>query len=29
VFVDASTELLEHFNGDAQLGGGGFLHGGC
>jgi hypothetical protein len=29
VFVDAFTELLEHFHGDAQLGGGGFLHGRC
>ncbi len=29
VSVDAFTELLEHFHGGAQLGGGGFLHGRC
>ena len=29
VFVDAFTELLEHFHGGADLGGGGFLHGRC
>jgi hypothetical protein len=29
MFVDAFTELLEHFHGGAQLGGCGFLHGRC
>jgi hypothetical protein len=29
MLVDAFTELLEHFHGGAQLGGGGFLHGRC
>ena len=29
VLVDAFTELLEHFHGGAQLGGGGYLHGCC
>ena len=29
VVVDAFTELLEHFHGDAQLGGVWFLHGRC
>jgi hypothetical protein len=28
VFIDALTELLEHFNGGVYLGGGGCLHGG-
>ena len=28
VFIDAFTELLEHFNGGVYLGGGGCLHGG-
>ena len=29
VFIYAFTELLEHFHGGAQLGGGGFVHGSC